>query len=122
MSQADVLNAHGNFKKNVIEARHFEVKNIGNDPLGSIEYYDKANVAGFDLFYELDVTKVEDLDNALKKSSRVFTAKNIVLSIITGSIVALLSGLYFCDFWEEFINLFRLLTESIVSFVIRNRQ
>lgn len=80
--ESEVLKKYSLFMKRAKEARSFEMKNIGNDPIQSVQYYEAVNQIGFELLDSLDEIKLSDVVKSINSKKRTYTIKELIFSII----------------------------------------
>jgi hypothetical protein len=88
----NVLNMFSDFMNHARDARHFEMKHVGNNPIGAIEKYGAANAAGNNLLAQLDDVKAA----TVSKWTRVFTSRDFVIGVAASLTASgLIAGIVF---------------------------
>ena len=86
-----VLIMFSDFMEQARDARHFEMNNVGNNPLDAIEKYEEANSTGHNLLQHLDIAKAA----RVSRWTRIFRSRDFLLgvgaSLAASGIVYLLS-------------------------------
>jgi len=80
----EIVQKFSQFLNKGLEAREFEMNNIGNAPLETILKYETANTTGLELLKSLDEIKFIQY----KKWTRIFKTKEFVAGIIASIIAA----------------------------------
>jgi len=72
-----VLKMFGEFMEQARAARHFEMNNVGNNPLDAIEKYEAANRTGHSLFQRLDTVKAA----RITRWTRIFSSRDFLIGV-----------------------------------------
>ena len=89
LKESEVLQLYEQFINKARAARKFEMSNVGNNPIASIEPYEEVNTIGNQLLGQLDEIKAQTITHW----GRIFTTKEFLFGV-TASLIA--SIIFYC--------------------------